>query len=413
MKTQPAGILYGPFKQILTLDGLRLKGPLSDESLQIIPNGGCIVEHGVIKSVGDFERLVPLARKIDSLEESYVLMPAFVDSHTHLCFAGSRAHDYAARISGKTYQEILQQGGGIYDTVNKTRAAAENELIELMTQRLNLQLIEGVTTCEIKSGYGLSVEQELKMLRAIKRVKDNHDVDIVTTCLAAHVLSPEHSNADDYLNEIINDLLPVLTKEGLTNRIDAFVEPEAFSFDVTDRYFAKVRSAGFELTVHADQFTSGGSELAVKYMAASADHLEASSDEDIKRLSESTVTATVLPGASLGLGMHYAPARKLLDAGCSVAIATDWNPGSAPMGDLLTQSALLSAAQKLSSAETFAGITFRAAKALGLTDRGILSPGKRADMIAFNTSDYREILYHQGKLRPALVWKDGSIVNLH
>lgn len=411
MNIHGTGTLYGPFKQILTLTGLRMKGPLSDDDLEVIPDGGCLVDHGVIGAIGDFEQLKGQAGKVVPLGGQHVLMPAFVDSHTHLCFAGSRAHDYAARIAGKTYQQILQQGGGIYDTVSKTRAASEDELVSQMLKRLDVQLREGVTTCEIKSGYGLSVQQELKMLRAIKRAKDSHNVDIVATCLAAHVVGPEHSDAEEYLGEIVSDLLPVLTKEGLTNRIDAFVEPEAFAADIADRYFSKVRSAGFDLTVHADQFTSGGSELAVRYMAASADHLESSSEEDIRRLGKSTVTATVLPGASLGLGMQYAPARKLLDAGCSVAIATDWNPGSAPMGDLLTQAALLSAYEKLSTAETFAGITFRAAKALGFTDRGVLAEGKQADMIAFKTHDYREILYHQGKLKPALIWKEGNLID--
>ncbi|MEQ8715410.1 MAG: imidazolonepropionase [Cyclobacteriaceae bacterium] len=408
--SQPSGTLYGPFEQILTLDGLPMRGPLNDESLQIITKGGIVVENGIITMLGKFEELKPQAKKVNELGNHFVLMPAFVDSHTHICFAGSRAHDYAARISGKSYQEILQRGGGIYDTVNKTRQATEEELVDLMMERLDLQLDQGIGTCEVKSGYGLSVEQELKMLRAVKRANDQHKVDIVATCLAAHVLGPEYKQADAYLDMVVNDLLPVIAKEGLTNRIDAFVEPEAFSFEVTDRYFSKVRRAGFEVTVHADQFTSGGSELAVKYMASSADHLESSIEEDIARLGKSTVTATVLPGASLGLGMQYAPARKLLDAGCSLAIATDWNPGSAPMGDLLTQAALLSASEKLCAAETFAGMTFRAAKALGFTDRGVLAPGKRADMIAFSTNDYREILYHQGKLRPKLVWKDGSIV---
>lgn len=387
-----------------------MRGPLSDESMQIITKGGIIVENGIITMLGKFEELKPQAKKINELGNHFVLMPAFVDSHTHICFAGSRAHDYAARISGKSYQEILQRGGGIYDTVNKTRQATEEELVDLMMERLDLQLGQGIGTCEVKSGYGLSLEQELKMLRAIKRANDQHRVDIVATCLAAHVLGPEYNQPDEYLDMVVNDLLPVMVKEGLTNRIDAFVEPEAFSFEVTDRYFSKVRQTGFEVTVHADQFTSGGSELAVKYMASSADHLESSTDEDIARLGKSTVTATVLPGASLGLGMQYAPARKLLDAGCSLAIATDWNPGSAPMGDLLTQAALLSASEKLCAAETFAAMTFRAAKALGFTDRGILAPGKRADMIAFSTDDYREILYHQGQLSSKLVWKDGGIV---
>ncbi len=409
LKTQLSGTLYGPFEQIVTLDGLPLKGPLSDDQLQIQSKGGVIVENGTIKEIGEFVALKEKAAKVKELGNHYVLMPAFVDSHTHLCFAGSRAHDYAARISCKSYQEILKHGGGIYDTVRKTNEATEDELLTFLKERLDAQLRYGVTTCEVKSGYGLSVDQELKQLRVIKKVNDDHRIDLVATCLAAHVLGPDFDDPSEYLKVISNELFPALTKEGLTNRIDVFVEPEAFSFAVADQYLSKARQAGFEVTVHADQFTSGGSELAIKYMAASADHLESSSDEDIKRLANSPVVATVLPGASIGLGMNYAPARKLLDAGCCVAIATDWNPGSAPMGDLLTQAALLSAYEKLSSAETFAGLTFRAAKALGLTDRGVLAPGKRADMIAFSTADYREILYHQGKLKPKLVWKDGSV----
>ncbi|MEM8895660.1 MAG: imidazolonepropionase [Bacteroidota bacterium] len=410
LKSEPSGTLYGPFEQVLTLDGLPIKGPLSDDQLQIVEKGGIIVENGVILEIGPFERLRRRAKNVKELGNHYVVMPAFVDSHTHLCFAGSRAHDYAARISGKTYQEILQNGGGIYDTVRRTNEASEEDLLKSLNDRLDAQLKEGVATCEVKSGYGLSVDQELKQLRVIKRASDTHRVDLVATCLAAHVLSPDFDDATNYLEVIKKELFPSLAKEGLSNRIDVFVEPEAFSFEVADQYLSDARQAGFEVTVHADQFTSGGSELAVKYMAASADHLESSSEEDIKRLANSTVMATVLPGASLGLGMNYAPARKLLDAGCGVAIATDWNPGSAPMGDLLTQAALLSAYEKLSSAETFAGITFRSAKALGLTDRGVLAPGKRADMIAFSTDDYREILYHQGKLKPKLIWKDGAVV---
>ncbi len=161
---------------------------------------------------------------------------------------------------------------------------------------------------------------------------------------------------------------------------------------------------GFDITIHADQFTTGGSAVAVKLGAVSADHLEASRDTEIKLLANSDTVAVVLPGASLGLGMQYAPARKLLDAGACLAIASDWNPGSAPMGDLLTQAAILGAAEKLNTAETFAGLTYRAAKALNLNDRGIIAPGMRADMQAYPCSDFREILYHQGKLKPAQVW---------
>jgi imidazolonepropionase len=192
--------------------------------------------------------------------------------------------------------------------------------------------------------------------------------------------------------------------------MDIFVEKGAFSTDLARPFLEQAKNSGFGITVHADQFTTGGSKLAVEMGACSADHLEASGDEEISLLAKSNVVAIALPGASLGLGMPFAPARKLLDGGVCLAIATDWNPGSAPMGDLLLQAALLSAFQKLTAAETFSAITFRAATALRIQDRGTLASGKKADMIAFPTKDYREILYHQGKLKPNIVWKNGYMI---
>ena len=319
---------------------------------------------------------------------------------------------YSLRISGDTYEEILRRGGGIYDTVEKTRQCPEAKLLDLTLRRLDRHLAEGVTTCEIKSGYGLSVESELKMLNVIRKAAAQHPSTLVPTCLAAHVPAREFDDPVQYLQYLVANMLPLVKRESLSNRVDIFVEPSAFTAYDAEMYLRQARYLGFEVVVHADQFTPGGSLVAVKMNAQSADHLEASGDAAITALSQSNTTATVLPGASLGLGMNFAPARKLLDKGCSVAIASDWNPGSAPMGDLLTQAALISAFEKLSNAETFAGITFRAARALGLTDRGVLTPGMRADFVAFQISDYREILYHQGKLKPYRVWVAGEeIVN--
>jgi len=199
-------------------------------------------------------------------------------------------------------------------------------------------------------------------------------------------------------------------KEGLSQRVDIFIDDAAFDVGSGSDFLQQAAAMGFQLTVHADQFSTGGARLAADRSALSADHLEASSAADIQYLAQSNTVGVALPGASLGLGMPFAPARALLDKGGCLAIGSDWNPGSAPMGDLLMQAAVLGAAQKLTMAESWAGITFRAARALGLTDRGTIDRGKRADIIAFPASDFREVLYHQGKLKPSFVWKGGLLI---
>ena len=395
--------LTGPFTQILPLTGLPLKGPLRDKQLQVIPHGGILAENGLIMAVGSFEllRMENPSVQINEIEGNHVLLPGFVDCHTHICFAGNRAKDYAMRIQGKSYLEIAKAGGGIWDSVTQTRAADETMLTALLLQRVERHLAEGVTTIEVKSGYGLSVEEELKQLRAIKTAASKTNATLVATCLAAHMVPKDFNGSQSaYLEYILNELLPIVKKENLADRVDIFIEEGAFEADNALEYLNKAKAMGFDLTVHADQFTTGGSAVAVNAGAVSADHLEASGDKEIKVLTNSNTVAVALPGASLGLGMPYAPARKLLDAGACLAIASDWNPGSAPMGDLLMQAAVMSAAEKLNTAEVFAALTYRAAKALKLTDRGILTAGIRADMQAYPCPDYREILYHQGKLKP-------------
>jgi len=383
-----------------------MKGALSDDDLQIIPQGGVLVENGLILAVDDFEilRKVNPSTHIQEITGDHVLLPGFVDCHTHICFAGSRAKDYALRIQGKTYLEIAKAGGGIWDSVMQTRAADEDLLEKLLLKRVEGHLSEGVTTIEIKSGYGLETQSELKQLRVIAKASTQTNASLISTCLAAHMVPKDFSGGQsEYLNYVFHDLLPVIKNEKLSNRVDIFIEESAFDANNALTYLNRAKQMGFDITVHADQFTTGGSAVAVKSGAVSADHLEASKDAEIKILANSDTVAVVLPGASLGLGMAYAPARKLLDAGACLAIASDWNPGSAPMGDLLMQAAVMSAAEKLNTAEVFAGLTFRAAKALRLNDRGILAPGMRADLQAYPTNDYREILYQQGKLKPLII----------
>ncbi len=403
--------LTGPFSQIITLAGIPLKGAVKDEQLEIIPNAGILTENGKILQTGNYEDLkkeFPNAQ-LDEIEGKNVLLPGLVDSHTHICFGGKRSRDFAMRLNGKTYLEIAESGGGIWSTVTNTRKESQGNLYKSTFENAQKLLENGITTIEIKSGYGLSIEDELKMLRAINQVKKNSKAEIVPTFLGAHMKPRdfEGSNAE-YLEVLVNEVFPILKEENLSKRIDIFTEQSAFSVEESRIYLQKAKENGFEITIHADQFTPGGSLLAVEFNALSTDHLEFSRENEIKALAESDVVATALPGASIGLGMQYTPARKLLDAGACLSIASDWNPGSAPMGDLLTQASILATFEKLSMAEVLCGITFRAAKALGFTDRGILETGKLADFISFPTDDFRDIIYYQGQLKPNGVWKNGT-----
>lgn len=401
-------ILVGPFMQLLPMTGLPLKGALGDSHLPVIENGGILVADGKIFEVGDYMALSSREVEHHIIKGRQVCLPGFIDAHTHICFGGSRAKDYALRNSGKTYLEIAKAGGGIWDTVTRTRKATESQLVEGIVKQCQKHLKHGVTTLEVKSGYGLSVDEELKMLRAIRKADVVVHQDLVGTCLAAHMVPKDWAGTPaGYLEEMSEKLFPVLKKEGLTHRIDAFIEESAFSSGQIKPYFEKARELGFDITVHADQFTTGGSQMAVTFGAVSADHLEASTQKEVAFLAKSSTIAMALPGATIGLGCDFTPARKLLDAGAALAIASDHNPGSAPMGDLLAQASMLGTFEKLSNTEVLAGITFRAAAALALPDRGQLQKGKKADFITFETDNYQEITYHQGQLKPLSVWKDG------
>jgi imidazolonepropionase len=407
--------LLGPFSQLLPLTDLPLHGALQDEQLIVHTHSGVIVANGKVLAVGEYDQLqkaYPQSR-VNKLTTPAVLLPGFIDCHTHICFDGTRSRDYSMRIAGKSYLDIARAGGGIWDSVTRTRDADPYKLILNTVERAKRHLREGVTTIEVKSGYGLNLESELKMLQAIRAAAQQSRATLISTCLAAHICPKDfEGKQEDYLRWIIRELLPAIKTTNLSQRVDIFIEETAFSPAPALEFLKQAAALGFKATVHADQFSSGGSAVAIAAGALSADHLEASTDEDIANLAASDTVAVVLPGASLGLGMQYAPARKLLDAGASLAIASDWNPGSAPMGDLLMQAAVLSAAEKLSSAEVFAGLTTRAAKALGLTDRAVIAPGYVADLQAYPCSDYRDILYYQGKMKPFIVWKNGESIKI-
>ena len=405
--------LIGPISQLVTLQDLPLKGPISDSALPVISNAGIAIENSTIVAVDNWDLLVaryPTA-SITALEGAYVAVPGYIDCHTHICFGGNRARDFALRNAGVSYLEIAQSGGGIWDTVTQTRKCTEQELTQIVIKNANKHLQSGVTTFEVKSGYGLSIEEEIKMLRAIYKGNNETAADLVATCLAAHLKPKDFNGSNEaYLNYLVTNLFPVLRSENLTNRIDAFVESSAFSVDEIAPYLQAAKALNFDITIHADQFTTGGSQVAVQFGALSADHLEASGDKEIEALAQSNTIAVALPGASVGLGCSFAPARKILNKGGALAIASDWNPGSAPMGDLVCQASILATFEKITTAEVFSGITFRAAAALNLFDRGRLVAGNKADFILYPTTDYRDILYYQGSLRPSKIWKSGKLI---
>jgi imidazolonepropionase len=401
--------LIGPFKQLISMNDLPLKGSLSDDQLEIIENAGILVGDERIEATGNFRELMTLVSAVEQVEGEWTVIPGMIDVHTHICWAGSRAQDYALRLSGRCYMEIARMGGGIWSTVIRTREAELDKLMTHTKKRAEKLFLQGVTTIETKSGYGLNIDTELKILQAIQNVNETSKMDLVATCLAAHIKPKDFNGSGrEYLDHIIRELLPVVKAEKLANRVDIYVDEGAFSADDARFYLGAAKKMGFDVTVHADQFSKGGLQVATEFEALSADHLEVTSDEDIKLIAGSNVIPVALPGSSIGLGAGFAPARKLLNAGASLAIASDWNPGSAPMGNLLMQAAVLSIYEKLTMAETLAAITCRASAALGMYDRGILKPGMLADFIAFPCADYREILYYQGGMVPELVWKRGK-----
>lgn len=408
--------LVGPFKQIVTLANLPVRGKLSDNQLEIIENAGILLNaENTIEDVGNYDVIASTARQsvgMIKIEGQKIALPAFVDSHTHICFGGNRANDFAMRNAGKTYLEIAESGGGIWSSVLHTRNASEEELLKTLLERIDFLISLGITTIEIKSGYGLDLENELKMLRVIKKAQEKTAATLVPTCLSAHLKPRDFEGSNqEYLDFILNEILTKVKSENLAKRVDIFIEKSAFQPEESKNFLLKAKDLGFEITVHADQFTPGSSRIAVEVGAVSADHLEASSEQDIAFLANSETVATALPGASLGLGEPFTPARKILDQNGILAIASDWNPGSAPMGNLLVQASILATYEKLSTAEVLAGITFRAAKALNLTDRGILQKGMKADFAVFETDDFQNILYQQGSLKPTEVFINGRNIN--
>jgi imidazolonepropionase len=342
------------------------------------------------------------------------LIPGFVDPHTHLPWAGSREHEFADRLAGKSYQEISASGGGILATVRATRDAKEEDLVKLVSRRMDRMLELGTTTAEAKSGYGLRLEDELKQLRAIQSAGDRHPLDLVPTLLAAHETPPEYrEQRDRYLDLVCHEIVPRVAEEKLAVFSDVFCEQGVFSPDESRRVLEAGARYGLAPRLHADEFVdSGGARLAAELGALSADHLIAVSDDGIEALAESGVTAVLLPGTSFFLMKHhYAPARRLIEAGVPIALATDCNPGSSHTESMPMVLVLAVFELGLSIEEALTAATLNAACCLGLGEEiGSIEVGKRADMVLLDAPNAFHLAYHYGINPVAAVVKNGRVV---
>jgi imidazolonepropionase len=341
-------------------------------------------------------------------------MPGFVDSHTHLVFVGSRVADYEQRLQGKTYQEIARAGGGIRWSAERVREASVKSLVRQAEGFLKQFAAHGTTTLEVKTGYGLEVTQELKLLEVIRRLRKTSALELVATLLAAHALPPDYAGCPAaYVEMMVRELIPVAARKGLAEFIDCFCDHGAFSVEDCRKVLAAGKEQGLVPRLHAEQLThTGASRLAVEIAAASADHLDQLSAADIHALARSDVVATLLPGANFHLGLKaYPPARKLIDAGAIVALATDFNPGTSPTLNMQFILSVACSAMRMTPAETISAATINAACALRRADRlGSLEPGKQADLIVMDVGDYREIPYYFGVNHCRMTVKAGRIV---
>jgi imidazolonepropionase len=389
-----------------------------DESMRVIEHGAMLTRGGRIEWVGA-EADRPAAPAGDSYEEHDLagawLTPGLIDCHTHLVFAGTRAGEYAQRLRGRSYAEIARSGGGILSTMRAVRSASPQELFDASAPRLQALLAEGVTTVEIKSGYGLTLADEAKMLRTARALEQAYPVTIKTTFLAAHTVPPEFTGrADAYIDTIVKEWLPALHSEGLIDAVDVFCESIGFSVAQSERLFDAAIALNLPVKMHAEQLTNlGGTQMATRHRALSCDHLEYATAADAAALASAGTVAVLLPIAFYCLADdHKPPIAALRAAGASVAIASDCNPGSAPATSLLLTMSMGTRLFGLTSEEALAGVTRNAARALGLQgERGTLATGQAADFVIWNVSSIEELGYWIGFNPRRTVVRAGRILS--
>jgi imidazolonepropionase len=401
--------------QIITVDtfGQNVKRGAELNEIGLLTGYSIIIEDGFIKDI------VPTV-SIKSIEADEIIdaagrivLPGLVECHTHTVFAGSRSDEFRNKLKGISYEEIAQSGGGINKTVNAVRNASVEELIGITIPRIDYFISQGITTLEIKSGYGLDFENEIKILRVIHYLNEKYPIDIIPTFLGAHVYPPEFKdNHKAYIDLLINESLPYVAKNNLAKYCDGFCELTAFSIPEIETVFNKAKALGIQLKLHTDQFNSiGGVDIALNNKVVSADHLEAIKDEDIKKLGNSDIVCVLLPGVSFFLNHNFAPARKLIKQNAIVALSTDYNPGSSNISSLNLIMSIAAFKMGMTIEETISAVTINAAKAIGLNNEcGSIEIGKRADLALFNTGNYSDIVYNVGKNLNYMTIKNGEVI---
>ena len=406
--------------QLVTLAGPsrpRVGHELSE--IGAIANGAMLVRDGKVVSAGTRTHVEPLISNPQDVKVvdagGRLVTPGFVDAHTHLVFAGNRADEFEMRCAGATYQEIAAKGGGIKSTVRKTRAASEDELTATAARHARWFLASGTTTVEAKSGYGLTVEDELKILRVIRQIGLTTGLRTVPTFLGAHEIPEEFSGRGvDYVQLIVEEMLPVVASEKLAEFCDIFCEAKVFNLDQARRVFAAAKQYDLGLRMHADQFTAfGASELAAEMGAKTCDHLEQTSAASMEKLMLAAVQPVLLPGSVYAIGSQkYPAARAMIETGLAVVLATDFNPGSSPVSSMRMVMSLACTQMKMRPAETLVASTINAAYSL---DRGheigSLEGGKFADFVVHDAEDYRELPYFFGDSRETMVFTSGVLVS--
>jgi imidazolonepropionase len=363
--------------------------------------------------------IIQISKTVEGAEEEIdadgaLITPGFVDSHTHPIFSSNRANEFSMRISGKSYEEIASMGGGIISSINEVRNASEEQLLEECLERINFFLVHGTTTIEAKSGYGLTIEDELKSLKVIKRLNESSPLDIIPTFMGAHAFPPEFRNDHGgYVRLICEEMIPAVAEENLAEFCDVFCENGYFTLDDSRKILETAKEYGLTPRLHADEFVdSGAAGLSAEVGAISADHLMAVSNEGIQKMAEGGVIATLLPGTTLFLGKNkYAPGRKIIDSGCDVALATDYNPGSCTIQSMPQIISLANLYCGLSTDEAFKGATWNSAKAINREKKmGAIVEGFQADMLFWELGTIEEIPYWMGSDRILNVMKKGKLL---
>ena len=401
--------------QIITVDTKGKNYKRGSEMNDIFP----LFEHSIVVEDGLIKDFIPNSYVSSKYENEIdlsgrIVLPGLVECHTHTAFAGSRAEEFRLKLKGVDYEEIAKKEGGINKTVTSVREISEEEFYSIVEPRIKYFISQGITTLEIKSGYGLNFENEIKILRLIKKLNDNLPIDIVSTFLGAHTFPKEFkTNHQGYVDEVINRMLPFVAKNNLAEFCDVFCEKTAFSINETEQIFEAAAKNNFKLKLHTDQFNSiGGVGIALKYNATSAEHLEVINSADVERLASSDTVAVALPGVSFFLGYQFAPARKLIDNDAILALSTDYNPGSSHIANLNFIMSLAALKMKMSIEETISAVTINAAKALNRNHKtGSIEIGKKADFAIFDTNDYADIVYEVGKNLCCMTIKNGNIIH--